>query len=183
MHGEPQTILDLCCGSGVIAVSLVKRVRAANAIAVDVSSKAIDLTARNAALNSVENKVRAVCGEAVEYLTQSDQRFDAVVCNPPYVPRADIADLSPEIRIHEPVTGLDGGDDGQDFYRASIPLLRRVLRPGGLVAFEIGSNQRRSVSELIRDAAFPNIDIHQDFGGADRVIVADGASRPGSAAG
>ena len=77
----------------------------------------------------------------------------------------------------------DGGDDGQDFYRASIPLLRRVLRPGGLVAFEIGSNQRRSVSELIRDAAFPNIDIHQDFGGADRVIVADGASRPGSAAG
>ena len=180
MLGEPRTILDLCCGSGVIAVSLAKRVNAASAIAVDISSKAVELTARNATLNGVESKVRAVCAEAVEYLTRSDQQFDAVVCNPPYVPRADIPDLSPEIRIHEPLTGLDGGDDGQDFYRASIPLLRRVLRPGGLVAFEIGSHQRRGVSELMRAAAFPHIDTHQDFGGADRVIVACEESSSGS---
>lgn len=168
----PCALLDLCCGSGVIAVSLVKRLHGATAVAVDVSPEAITVAERNAALNEVASEVRVIRSEAMEYLAMSGRQFDLVVCNPPYVPRPDIPALPPEIRRHEPELSLAGGGDGLDFYRAAMPLLHGVLREDGLVAFEMGSDQGAAVADLLRRASFRNIELHPDYGGSDRFATA-----------
>jgi release factor glutamine methyltransferase len=171
-RGKAPVLLDLCCGSGVIAVSLARRLPDTTVVAVDVSPQAVDLTARNATVNGVQDKVDAVLRDALKYLETCRRRFDGVVCNPPYVPRPDLPQLPPEIQMHEPPLGLDGGEDGLDFYRASIPMIRRVLHPGGFVAFEMGSDQGASIADLLREASLGTVMINRDFAGAERVIVA-----------
>jgi release factor glutamine methyltransferase len=165
-------LADLCCGSGVIAVAMVKRSPKIVATAVDVSRAAVDLTAKNASLHAVDDRVECVCGDAIEFLATSRQRFAAIVCNPPYIPMADLPVLAPEIRLHEPRLGLDGGADGLDFYRAAIPLLRDRLTTNGIVGFEIGSDQGAAVREMLDTASMCDIQVKQDYSGNDRVVVA-----------
>lgn len=165
-------VADLCCGSGVIAVSLVKRVPGASAVAVDLSPAATDLAAKNAELNGVGDRVECVCRDAVEFLTYTRDRFDAIVCNPPYVRTRDIDALPPEIKFHEPLLGLDGGTHGLDFYRAAVPLLRRALKPGGIVAFEVGYDQAGLVCELLGRESFESISVRRDYAGHDRIVTA-----------
>lgn len=165
-------VADLCCGSGVVAVSIVKRNPQVTATAVDISRAAIDLTAKNALWHGVDARVECVCADAIEFLTESSERFAAVVCNPPYIPIADLPVLAPEIRLHEPRLGLDGGVDGLDFYRASIPLMKSRLETGGIVGFEVGSEQSEAVCELLDREAMSDIQVNQDYAGNDRVVVA-----------
>jgi release factor glutamine methyltransferase len=176
--GADMSVADLCCGSGVIAVSLVKRVRGTRAIAVDVSPAAIDLTAKNAELNDVGDRVESVCREAVDFLAHTSARFDAIVCNPPYVASRDIGTLPPEIKFHEPRLGLDGGARGVNFYVAAAPMLRGALKFGGMVAFEIGFDQGELVSGLLAGESFERITVHQDYAGHDRVVTAENHRAP-----
>lgn len=168
----PRQVLDLCCGSGVIAVSVVKRVPHTVATAVDVSAFATDLTAKNAELNHVGRRVDSICADAIELLEGGLHRFDVIACNPPYVPTTDIASLAPEIQLHEPKLGLDGGCGGLDFYCAIVRVLRRSLKPGGAAFFEIGAGQAESVCELLASESLDDVKIHKDYAGNDRVVVA-----------
>jgi release factor glutamine methyltransferase len=170
-NGTGCRVADLCCGSGVIAVSIAKRLPGSWTVAVDVSPAATDLTTKNAELNGVGDRIECVCAEAVEFLAGSTEPFDAVVCNPPYVPTADIASLPPEIRYHEPRLSLDGGVEGLDFYCAIISVLRRSLKSGGVVGFEIGTGQAKSVCELLDTASLVDIRVYQDYVGNGRVVI------------
>ncbi len=170
-YGE-LALLDLCCGTGVIGVSLVCRLPHLGCTAVDVDEGAVALARENAALNGVEDRVRCVQRDAAEFLEAKRGAFDAVACNPPYVPTADIERLLPEVRDHEPLLGLDGGPDGLSFYRQVIPLLPGVTAPGGIIAFEIGDAQGPAVAALLESGGFADVAVHKDYGHSDRVVTA-----------
>lgn len=165
-------ILDLCCGTGVIAVSLLCRVAGATAVAVDVDGEAVNVTLRNAARNGVEKRLRCVKQDAASLLQTSAETFDVVVSNPPYIPTGDIDRLPPEVRDHEPRVGLDGGADGLEFYRRVIPGIGDSLAADGVVAFEIGEDQGGHVERMLSEASLAGATIHRDYAGRDRVIIA-----------
>jgi release factor glutamine methyltransferase len=169
---EPALVLDLCCGSGVIGVSVAKRVPNAGVTAVDTADAAVELTAENAALNGVSDKVRLVHDDAVDYLDRTSDRFAAILCNPPYIASGELAGLPREVREHEPMLALDGGKDGLDFYRRAIPRMVRCLLPGGFVMVEIGDAQGEPVSALFRHSGFANVLVIKDLAGRDRVVSA-----------
>ena len=178
-------LADLCCGSGVIAISLASRIPNLEAWAVDSSVRAAEVTTSNAAANGVQARVHVVNEDAAQFLragTRSDRRsepearmdrirFSAVVCNPPYIATADIRQLPPEVRDHEPVEALDGGPDGLEFYRHIVPLLPGRIAAAGVAAFEIGATQGGAVTALMKAAGFANVSVVRDYAGLDRVVV------------
>lgn len=168
---EALCVLDLCCGSGIIGVSLAQRIANLAVVAVDVSRDAALLTARNATLNGVADRVDVVCADAFAHLADSPRRFTAILCNPPYIASGDLAGLPHEVRDHEPILALDGGRDGLDFYRRVIPGLAPRIVTGGFVMFEIGDTQGPAVSNLLRDGGFGTIEVLKDYAGRDRVVV------------
>lgn len=170
-HGSVR-LLDLCCGAGVIGISLAFRNASIECTAVDVNAEAVALTRENADLNGVGERVRAIEADAFEFIRGNARGFDVVVCNPPYVPSAEIETLLPEIRDHEPLLGLDGGPDGLRFYRELCPLLPGAVIPGGLVALEIGGTQGAAVLSLLESLAFADAAVHPDYAGLDRVVTA-----------
>ena len=169
---ERTTVLDICCGSGVIGISLVCRLPDVDCVALDVDSGAVALTRENARRNGVEHRVRGVESDASAFLNGRPGPYGAVVCNPPYVPSGDIAGLLPELRDYEPRLGLDGGPDGLRFYRELVPLLHAVTAPGGIIAFEIGDTQGDEVSAMIDAASFTDVAVHRDYGNLARVVTA-----------
>ncbi len=185
---EPLCVLDVCCGSGIIAVSLAHRIPNLTAVAVDLSASAVGLTRANAARNGVQGRVVALEAAALDYLDPDRRfpawlrpnRFAAVVCNPPYVETKALEDLAPEIRDHEPVLALDGGPDGLDFYRSVTPAIPRWLKPGGIVAFEIADTHAQAVGSLLSAAGFLDIETTPDYTGRDRVISGISPRRPTS---
>jgi release factor glutamine methyltransferase len=165
-------VLDLCCGSGVIAVSLLRRHPDVTTVAVDVDAAAGELTIHNAEANGVHDRMRFVGADAAGFLEGTDERFDMVACNPPYIATGEMNDLPPEVRDHEPWLSLDGGADGLDFYRGVAGPLCRCLKPGASVLFEIGSAQAAGVRAILEAASLVDIEVHQDYAGCDRVVVA-----------
>ena len=162
--------LDLCTGSGCIAVSLSK-LGGGHGTAVDVSASALDIAKKNAALYGVADKINFVCadvfGSAEEY---ADGKFDLIVSNPPYI-KSDVIDtLSREV-LCEPRIALNGGDDGLDFYRRLIPLASSLLCDGGTLVLEIGYDEAEDVGALLRDGGF-EYEILKDFGANDRCVMA-----------
>jgi release factor glutamine methyltransferase len=168
---RPLSALDLCCGSGIIGVSLAHRISNLDVIAVDLSPAAVELTAENARKNEVAERVRVVQSDAFRYLESWTERVTAIFCNPPYIETGDLSRLPREVREHEPMLALDGGVDGLDFYRRVTPLLRPRLAPGGLVMFEIGDTQADAVMEMLRGAGFAKVFVIQDLSGRDRVVT------------
>lgn len=165
-------ILDLCCGTGAIGIALACRLPHVSCVAVDVDEKAVELTRRNAKLNGVRGRVRCVQADALEFLRRETDLYDTVVCNPPYVRTGDIKQLPPEIRDHEPSLSLDGGADGLDFYRRVTPALRDAVRPGGIIAFEVGDALGEQVARVLTAASFCDIAILRDNNGLERVVTA-----------
>ncbi|HXV14790.1 MAG TPA: peptide chain release factor N(5)-glutamine methyltransferase [Candidatus Krumholzibacteria bacterium] len=170
---EPLAVLDLCCGTGIVGVSLAYRVPNLDVVAVDASPEAVDLTAANANRNAVTDRVRPVQADGFDFLEHFEGRFAAVLCNPPYIPTAELAALPREVRDHEPMRALDGGADGLDFYRRVAPLLARRLHANGFVMFEIGDTQAAAVSALLQSAGFAGVGVDQDLAGCDRVVWAN----------
>lgn len=169
--GAAERVLDLCCGSGVIAVSLVRR-NGMRATAVDISPAAAELTRHNAELNGVADRITCLTDDAIAFLRGNDERFDMIVCNPPYIATGELVALPPEVRDHEPAASLDGGPDGLSFYRSGAALLREALSPGAPVFLEIGADQAPAVVDILTDAALVDIEVHPDYAGRDRVVIA-----------
>jgi release factor glutamine methyltransferase len=162
-------VMDLCCGTGVIGISVAARIPNLTAVAVDRSEAAVTATRQNALRNGVADRVTVVCSEAETAL--DDRRYTAILCNPPYIETGDLVNLPPEVRDHEPVAALDGGADGLDFYRRVIPLLPPRLCDGGFVAFEIGDTQAAAVGALLRDAGFRDVSVIRDLARLPRVLL------------
>ncbi len=161
---EGDKVLDLCTGSGCIAVAIAKNAgKHIQVTASDVSDAAIMLAKENAALNNVEvNFVQS------DLFAKIHGRFNLIVCNPPYIKTADIAALQPEVRAHEPRIALDGGDDGLDFYRRLSREISRYIVKGGMLMLEVGEDQAEEVLKLFekRDYAM----VVKDYQGIDRIL-------------
>ncbi len=169
--GNKPVILDMCTGSGCIAISLAKLGGFDCVTGVDISKEALSVARRN---------VEALLGTGGITLIESDlfkaigpeQKFDVIVSNPPYIPTEIIKGLQPEVRDFEPMLALDGKEDGLFFYRQLVLDGRRFLNPGGSVYFEIGYDQAEAVSGLLIDAGFAEIRVVKDAAGLDRVVCA-----------
>jgi release factor glutamine methyltransferase len=163
---EPR-IVDVGAGSGAIAVALAVNLLNANITTVDVSPDALALARENAVRNRVEDRIRFLGGDLLEQA--AGEQFDLVVSNPPYVPDADRASLSVEVREFEPGQALFAGKDGLDVYRRLIPAAYTALVPGGYIVLEIGYGQSEGVRALLAGGGFEGIHFLPDLQGISRV--------------
>ncbi len=159
-------ILDLCCGSGCIGISLKLYHRNITLTLSDISEGALSVARRNLEKYEIDDALINQ-GNLFEGL---DERYNIIVCNPPYIESAIVNTLMPEVKDHEPLSALDGGDDGLDFYRQIIDGAGNHLLPGGYIFFEIGYNQGKEVSALMSAAGFNDVNIKKDYAGMDRVV-------------
>lgn len=169
--------LDLCTGSGAIAIALAGAFPGSQVYGTDISDIAIQYARENAVINGIEN-VMFLQGSLFEPIrrlsTDCDLRvgFDLIAANPPYIKTSDIAGLQPEIREWEPVGALDGGEDGLDYYRAIIPEARNYLDEGGALFFEVGAGQADAVKIMAADAGYHNSLVIKDYSGIERILIA-----------
>lgn len=163
--GAACVIVDMCTGSGAIAVSLAKYIPDAQVTGLDISSDALDIAKKNALHNGVEaefkyhNVLEPFCGAMA----------DAVVSNPPYIPDRVVDTLESDVLDFEPRIALAGGDDGLVFYRAIVGNISSCLKSGGLLAFEVGWDQAEDVMEIMRPF-FRDINTDCDLAGIRRVV-------------
>ncbi|MEZ4388031.1 MAG: peptide chain release factor N(5)-glutamine methyltransferase [Candidatus Krumholzibacteriia bacterium] len=163
--------VDVCCGSGVIAVSLAAELAGLEIWAVDRSPQAVDLTRRNAHRHGVDARVHALCGDLLTALPAHLRgELDLVVSNPPYVRRDALDALPAEVR-HDPVEALDGGPDGLQVYHALASQAPRWLRPDGWLAVEIGADQGDTVPELLQAAGYGEVAMSRDYADLPRVVI------------
>jgi release factor glutamine methyltransferase len=166
---EPSRLLDLCTGSGCIAVTLAAERPQAAVWATDLSSSACEVARRNAESLGVGQRVTILEGDLFAPLATAAP-FDAIATNPPYVPRPQIPGLSAEVR-REPAMALDGGEDGLSVVRAILGSARSHLRPGGWLAMEIAEDQGPRVRDLFAAAGFEDIGVEKDLARHDRLVV------------
>lgn len=164
---DKMNILDLCTGSGVIAISIAKNVKA-NVFGVDISEKALVVANENAQLNNV--KVNFKLSNLFDNLKTS-KKFDIIVSNPPYIPTKDIEKLDVEVKDYDPKLALDGGDDGLDFYRRIVKECPKYLSKNGMLFLEIGYGEKHEILELLKQD-FENVRVIKDYNKIDRVVIA-----------
>lgn len=161
-----QRALDLCCGSGAIAVSLKLGCPDTSVYASDLSGDALALTMDNAALHGV--RLRVEQGDLLAPF--AGVVFDLICCNPPYIPTAHLQHLQAEVGF-EPVLALDGGEDGMDLYRRIITQAPVCLCPGGWLLLEAGDCQARPIADLLQ-VEFDHIRVYDDLNGLPRLVAA-----------
>ena len=160
---EAKKILDLCTGSGAIAVSLAKYIEKSQITAVDISEKALKIAQKNAMNNDVESQII--------FENLPNDKYDIIVSNPPYIKRRVINTLSKEVK-NEPTIALDGGEDGLDFYRKILKNGYEYLKYRGYICLEIGYDQKYDVIELIEnEGKYRDTYSKKDLFNNDRVIV------------
>jgi len=169
--------VDLCTGSGCIAVSVLKNRPDVTVTALELYSNTLRLATRNAERNGVSNRFTPLqadlLSDGIEKLAENAP-YDAILSNPPYIPTETVRGLSPEVG-HEPAAALDGGADGLVFYRAILEHYAPMVRPGSVIILEIGYDQgdalRRLAERYIPRATFETIELIRDLGGRDRVVI------------
>ena len=168
-RNEAFEAIDLGTGSGAILLALLAERPAAKGVGTDISSEALAVAKENAA--NLDLNDRAVFLRTEWAAGFGDASFDLVLSNPPYSPTDHIATLDPEVRDHDPHLALDGGPDGLQAYRDLAPEVKRILKPGGVFAVEIGWDQGPQVKELFEAAGFTDVKIIKDLGERDRVVT------------
>lgn len=157
-------VLDLCTGSGCIAVGIAKRIDA-YVEGCDISSKALKVAKKNAKLHNVK-----VDMYQSNMFDKVQGKFNVIVSNPPYIETEVIKTLDKEVLEHDPILALDGGNDGLDFYRDIASNVKNYLLDNGVLLLEIGYNQGESVSNLFKDIA-KDIQVIKDYNNNDRVVI------------
>lgn len=165
-HPLPR-ILDLCCGSGCIGITLKAEKPDAFVTCSDLSPDALSLASENAARLGVD--VAFCRTDLLDGFATSG--FDLIISNPPYIPSAVCADLQPEVK-QEPLLALDGGPDGLSLYRRIIPDALTTLVHGGILMMELGQGEDAGVEKLLREHSFINVEIREDLSGIRRMILA-----------
>jgi release factor glutamine methyltransferase len=161
-------ILDLCTGSGCIAIAIAKHFPDADVYGVDKSDTAIQYATRNATENNVRN-VHFIKGDLFEPVGK--MAFDCIVSNPPYIKTDDIQNLQREIKDYEPVDALNGGEDGLDFYRRIFGNAHKFLKENGIIILEIGHDQADDMEKIAMNAGFKNVTFIKDYAGIKRIFI------------
>jgi len=176
---SPAHVLDLCTGSGAIALALAKERKDLRIVATDKSLEAVALARRNAARNGLEHRIDFVVTDLFSGLQSNAGRFDAILSNPPYVGDAEFPGLAPEVRDHEPELALrGGGPEGVDMLARILDEFDRYLEPGGALLLEIGHNQKEILTERARHlAGAPMFEFHKDYSDLTRILHITTANR------
>ena len=170
-----QFVCGLCAGCGCIAVALAKNFSHARIIATDICDAALSVAAQNVEKHLLKDRISLLCGDLFEpVIPQIDvNKFDLVVCNPPYVSCAEFERLDKNVKDYEPKLALFAGADGLDIYRRIAGQIQRFLKPDAALMLEIGCNQGQQVRRLLEQAGcFSEIKIEKDFHDNDRIITA-----------
>ena len=163
----PRRILDLGTGTGCLLLALLSEYPSAFGVGVDLAPDAVALGKLNMKRLGLAGRAAFLAGDWTNAIVG---RFDLIVCNPPYIPAADINTLMPEVRNHEPMMALDGGLDGYDAYRAILPALKHNLEPGGVAVLELGIRQAIYVTDLARQSGLMS-SLRLDLAEIPRVVV------------
>lgn len=160
-------VLDLCCGSGAVGISLAKIYSNIKVTASDISAEAIAVAEENA--SNLHTKLKFVQGDM--FKPHQDKKFDMIVTNPPYVKTAMISILQEEVKSHEPLSALDGGKDGLDFYRIIVEKAADHLKKDGFLLMEIGHDQGEDLRKMLKDSGkYTAAEVIKDLPGKDRVV-------------
>ena len=160
--------LDLCTGSGCVAISTLCSRPDTSAVAVDLFEQTLALAGRNAVRNSVEERVEFRLADVLAGCAE-ENAYDAILSNPPYIRDDVVPTLSKEVS-HEPAAALCGGADGLDFYRAILTKWKKALKRGGFFLFEIGFDQAEDLKKLAAEHQL-RATVFRDYGGNDRVVL------------
>ena len=170
-----QFVCDLCTGSACIAVAIAKNFADADIIATDICDAALKVAAENIQKYQLSHRVKLLCGDLFEPIVPhlDAEKFDLIVCNPPYVSAGEFETLDKNVKDYEPGLALLAGNDGLDVYRRIAEKADAFLKPDGALMLEIGYSQGHSVSELLKQTnCFRQTAIEKDFHNNDRVITA-----------
>ena len=162
-------MIDLGTGSGAILLATLAERFGARGVGTDISFEALAVAKENATNLELDNRATFLRTEWAAGF--GDDSFDVVVSNPPYIPSGDIPGLDPEVRDHDPHLALDGGPHGLQAYRELAPEIRRILKPDGLFAVEIGWDQGPQVKALFEAAGFTGVIVVKDLSDRDRVVT------------
>ncbi len=175
IKAENIQILDMCTGSGAIAIALAKNVEKCIVDAADISSGALEVVRKNVVKNQVEDKINIINSDLFSKVP--NKKYNLIVSNPPYIERNVIENLDKQVQ-KEPIIALDGGEDGLDFYKKIINEASSYLESNGYLCFEIGYNQKNEVQNLLSNSGkYQNIYCKKDLCGNDRVIIAKKSER------
>lgn len=163
---QAKRILDLCTGSGCIAITLKKMLNDVVVYASDISKEALEVACENAKQNGTD--VNFICSDLFEKF--SDDKFDIIVSNPPYIPRKEIKKLARDVQ-NEPILALDGGIDGLDFYRKIVKESNNFINDNGYLVFEFGYDQVGQVKDILEENGFYICEIIKDYSGNTRAII------------
>lgn len=161
-------VLDICCGSGAIGVSMLINNHTISVTMADISDKALAVAKTNATKHNVLNRANFVFSDMFSAISG---QFDTIVCNPPYIATSVIPTLDSSVKDYEPTSALDGGSDGLDFYRTIATSAHDYLRPNGILVLEIGYDQGDSVPQLMRDNGWHNVQLIKDYSDNARIVV------------
>ena len=168
--GEGARVLDLCAGSGCVGLAVAANAPDCRVVLAELSEGALRVCKQNVRRNGLNARVTCLSVNALEAPSSSLWDFDAIVCNPPYIPSGDIPGLDVSVRDYEPHEALDGGADGLDFYRAIAPKWKSALRLGGSLIFEVGIGQAPAVEEILAQSGYEDIKTAADTQGIWRVV-------------
>lgn len=163
-------IIDLCTGSGCVGCAIARELPATHVLLADNSPAALQVAKQNVLNLKLNPRVKCMELNAMEAPPMMIGSFDLLVCNPPYIPSADILKLESSVKEYEPMAALDGGEDGLDFYRAILEKWCNVVRIGGAIMFEVGIHQAEVVMELMRAAGLDNVASVKDSQGIERLV-------------
>ena len=167
------SVLDLCCGSGAIGVSIASYMPKVKVTATDISEMALAVARANAEEQKVKKQMKFLQGDLFEPLKKKD-KFDVIISNPPYIKTHTIDALQKEIRNYEPRLALDGGEDGLNFYRRIVPEAVIHLKKNGVLYLEIGYDQGAAMKQMLEASdLYKNIAILHDLEGFDRIVRAE----------
>ena len=162
---DGKRVLDVCTGSGCIAIAIAKLGKPFIVHGVDISEEALAVARQNA--TELNASVELFAGDL---MTRMDGQYDVIVSNPPYIPPSVIEGLMPEVRLHEPMLALDGGQDGLEFYRRIAGQAVTRLAPNGRLFLEIGCEQAATVAEILQKQGYREVQVFQDLAGKDRIV-------------
>lgn len=168
---DSPVIADVGCGSGAISISIAKLVETSTVYALDIMDIPLKVTHKNVILNGVEDRVNIIKSDMLKELINKGKVFDLIVSNPPYIKKEVIPTLMKEVKEHEPMSALDGGEDGLYFYRNITKDSKKLLKKGGYLAYEIGYDQGESVKNIMIQEGFADVKLIKDLSGLNRVLI------------
>lgn len=168
---ETRRFCDVGIGSGCISIAILKHVSNSFGIGCDVSERALELARKNAQMHGVVDRIRLIVSDILSNVDVSDG-FDLIVSNPPYISKSEFPNLLPEVRDYEPRLALLGGEDGLEIIRKLILQAKGALKRGGKLIMEIGHDQANTVSKILQENGWNDVDFIPDLRGFLRIVIA-----------